>query len=158
MSNGVNVNIEGLRELKIKITKLGDDKSKTKEVRKILNKIAQPTLVAARNLAPVSNRPMPKNEGSGVKRKRQKPGTGKRSLAKKIMTRAAVPMVTISPRSRSKADGFYLRQFNIPETKQKPEKNYFLDKAYKQTAAGVTSKAAASMAKYFEKQIEKLSK
>jgi HK97 gp10 family phage protein len=168
MSNEITVKVEGFDALRAKIKQLGDDKSKRKEVNKILGQIANPTLDRARALSPIGSGTIKLRGGRSYKRKKryagrrvlQSPyqaGTGKKSIAKKIMTRAKVPMVTISPRSRKSADGFYLRQFVIPGTKQNPKKNDFLDKAYNQTKNQVSAKAERRMVKYFNKQINRLS-
>ena len=167
MSNGITVQIDGFEELRSKIKLLGDDKAKRKEVTKILGQIANPTLKAARNLAPVGSGFIETKGRRFARRKRyagrrvlQDPyqaGTGKKSIAKKNMTRSSVPMITISPRSRKSADGFYLRQFVIPGTKNNPKKNNFLDRAYNQTKGSVTASAERRMAKYFQKQINRLS-
>jgi hypothetical protein len=165
--SSIDIKVEGFDELRSKIKRLGNDKTKRKEVTKILGQLANPTLKAARNLAPVGDGLINIKGKSYSRKKRQigktvyqnpyKAGTGKKSIAKKVMSRAAVPMVTISPRSRKSADGFYLRQFVIPGTKNNPGKNYFLDKAFKQTQGAVTGNAERKMAKYFQKQITRLS-
>jgi hypothetical protein len=163
----VEIQVEGFSELRQKIKRLGNDKTKRKEVNKILGQLANPTLKAARNLAPVGDGTI-KVKGKRYRRKKRQigkivyqdpyqAGQGKKSIAKKTMTRSTIPMVTISPRSRKSADGFYLRQFVIPGTKNIKRKNFFLDQAYKQTKGTVTAKAERRMAKYFQKQIDRLS-
>lgn len=167
MSNSIDVKIEGFTELRQKIKRLGDDKSKRKEVTKILGQLANPTLKAARNLAPVGDGKIRLGSKTYDRKKRQvgkkvmqnpyKAGIGKKSIAKKVMTRASVPMVTVSPRSRKSADGFYLRQFVITGTRFTKKKNFFLDKAYQQTKGNVTVQAERKMSRYFQKQIDRLS-
>lgn len=167
MSNSIDIKVEGFTELTSKIKKLSDDKSKRREVNKILGQLANPTLKVARQLAPVGDGLIHTGRKSYKRKKRQagknvyqnpyQAGTGKKSLAKKTMTRSIVPMVTISPRSRKSADGFYLRQFVIPGTKLNPNKNFFMDKAYEQTKGTVTADAEKRMARYFQKQINRLS-
>ena len=73
------------------------------------------------------------------------------------MRKSANPMITVSPRSTRRADGFYLRQFVIPGTK-KINANPFIGKAYEQTKGGVTADAEKRVAKYIQKQIDRLSK
>lgn len=149
--------ISGYTELQQKLKQLGNDKTKRREVEKLLGQVANPTVKAAKSLAPVSVKP------HVLKRKNQRygtvisPGTGKRSIGKKTMRKSVNPMITVSPRSARRADGFYLRQFVIPGTK-KINANSFIDKAYDQTKGGVTADAEKRVAKYIQKQIDRLSK
>lgn len=149
--------IKGFKELEAKLKKLGDDKSKRKSVLRILGQVANPTVKAAKQLAPVSKK------AHVQKRKNQAfgtwvtPGTGKKSIGKKTMRRAKNPTLYVSPRSTRRADGWYLRQFVIPGTrKQKPQP--FMDAAYKQTQGQVTKEAEKKMEKYIQKEIDKLSR
>ena len=71
------------------------------------------------------------------------------------MTRSKNPFVTVSPRSRKAADGWYLRQFVIPGTKF-IKANPFMEKAYNQTKGLVTAAAEVKVAKYIQKQINRL--
>jgi len=150
------VEIKGFQELQRKLVRLGDDKSKRKEVLKILGQVANPTVKAAKQLAPVSKK------AHVQKRKGQMfgtwitPGTGKKSIGKKTMRRAANPTVYVSPRSTRAADGWYLRQFVIRGTKNQKSQP-FIDKAYEQTKGQVTGDAEKKVAKYIQKQIDKLS-
>lgn len=128
--------IEGFDQLQKLIKRLPDN-VKRREVSKLLNAAATPTLKAARSLSPVRT------------------GIGRKSLAKKRMTRARNPMVTISPRSRKSADGWYIRQFVLPGTK-KQVSNPFLDKAYDQTKGGVSADAEKRVKNYIQKQINRL--
>lgn len=150
------VEIEGFKELSKKLIQLSDDKSKRKEVVKILGQLANPTVKAAKQLAPVARK-------AHVQRRKGQafgtvitPGTGKKSIGKKTMRRSKNPAVYVSPRSTRKADGWYLRQFVIPGTKYQ-KSNPFMDKAYSQTQGKVTADAERKMAKYIQKQIDKLS-
>ena len=162
-----SIEVTGFKELQQKIKKLGDDKSKRKEVNRILGQIANPTLKAARNLAPVGDgfltikgrryKRKLRQVGKNVYQNPYAGGIGKKSISKKVMTRAAVPMVTISPRSRKSADGFFLRQFVIPGTKNGMPKNFFMDQAYQQTKGQVLPDAERKMARYYQKQIDRLS-
>jgi HK97 gp10 family phage protein len=151
------VQIKGFQELQRKLKQLGDDKTKRREVTKILGQVANSTVKAAKSLAPVSKKPHIQ------KRKNQRfgsvisPGTGKRSIGKKAMRRSTNPMVVVSPRSTKKADGWYLRQFVIKGTRD-IKANPFLDRAYTQTKGGVTIESEKKLAKYIQKQINKLSK
>jgi HK97 gp10 family phage protein len=149
------VEIEGFKELSKKLIQLSDDKSKRKEVVKILGQLANPALKAARQLAPVSKKPHTISGGKRAKKTFQ-PGNLRKSLAKKTMRRAKNPTVYVSPRSRKNADGFYGRQFILKGTK-KITANPFIDKAHKQTEGRVTADAERKMVKYIQKQIDKLS-
>ena len=100
------VEIKGFAELQRQLKKL-PDKIKKRELNKILGQVAGSTLKVAKNLAPVSKKT------HIFKRKGQtfgiyiKPGTGKKSIVKKAMNKTENAFVTISPRSRKSADGFY---------------------------------------------------
>lgn len=151
------VEVRGFDELQRKLMKLSDDKSKRSEVQKLLGQVANITVKAAKSLAPVAKKPHIQ------KRKGQRfgtvvmPGTGKKSIGKKVMRKAANPMIYVSPRSVGKGvDGWYLRQFVIPGTK-KQRSQPFMDQAYNQTQGQVTAEAEAKMEKYIQKQIDKLS-
>lgn len=149
--------IQGFTELKQIITKLGDDKSKRKEVTKILSQLANPTVKVAKRLAPVSKKPhvqKRKNQAFGTW---INPGTGRKSIGKKSMRRSAVPMVTVSPRKTRRADGWYLRQFVIPGTKHQSSQP-FLDQAYAQTKGKITKDSEKRVAKYIQRQIDRLTK
>jgi len=150
------VEIKGFKELQRKIALLGDDKSKRKEVEKILGQVANSSVKVAKQLAPVSKKPhvqKRKGQAFGVY---ITPGTGKKSIGKRTMRRAKNPTVYVSPRSTRKADGWYLRQFVIPGTK-KIRANSFIDRAYNQTKGGVTVDAEKRVTRYIQKQINRLS-
>jgi hypothetical protein len=150
------IEIKGFEELQRKIALLGDDKTKRKEVEKILGQVANSSVKVAKQLAPVSKKPhvqKRKGQAFGVY---ITPGTGKKSIGKKTMRRAKNPTVYASPRSTRKADGWYLRQFVIPGTK-KIRSNSFIDRAYNQTKGGVTIDAEKRVTRYIQKQIKRLS-
>ena len=148
------VEIKGFKEFEAQLKTL-PDKVKKSELNKILGQVATPTLNAAKSLAPVSKKVHLQ------KRKNQKfgtyinPGTGKKSLAKKALTKTPNAVVSVSPRSRKGADGFYLRQFVIPGTK-KIAANSFIEAAYKQTKGQVTADAERKVTNYLQKQIDRL--
>lgn len=149
------VEIKGFKEVKAKLTKLSSDKDKRKSVVKILGQLANPTVKAAKQFAPVSKK------AHVQKRKNQAfgtyitPGTGKKSIGKKTMRRAKNPTVYVSPRSTRRADGWYLRQFVIPGTR-KQRAQPFLDAAYKLTQGKVTTDAEKKIERYLQKQIDKI--
>ena len=145
------IEITGFAEVE-KLIKQLPDKVKKREVNKLLMQVAQPSLVAARNLAPIAKKvhlQKRKNQTFGTY---ITPGTGKKSLAKKAMTRSKNAFVTISPRSRKNADGWYLRQFVIPGTKH-IKSNNFLDRAYEQTKGQVTADAEIKVSKFIQRQM-----
>lgn len=150
------VEIKGFDVLERKLKSLTNDKVKRREVIKLLGQVANPTVKVVKRLTPVSSKPHIQ------KRKGQRyetiisPGTGKRSIGKKVMRRAKNPTVYVSPKSTRRADGWYLRQFVIPGTK-KIKSNPFVDKAYQQTKGRVTKDAELKMARYIQKQINRLS-
>lgn len=132
------------------------DKVKRKEVLKILGQVANPTVKVAKQFTPVSKK------AHVQKRKGQMfgtwitPGTGRKSIGKKIMRRAKNPTLYVSPRSTKQADGWYLRQFVIKGTRYQ-KSNAFIDRAYNQTKGQVTADSEQRIAKYIQKQINKLS-
>lgn len=150
------VEIKGFDELSKKLIKLSDDKSKRKEVVKILGQLANPTVKAAKQLVPVSKKAHVQRRKGQAFGTVISPGTGRKSIGKKTMRRSKNPAVYVSPRSTKRADGWYLRQFVIPGTKNQ-KSNPFMDKAYSQTEGKVTADAEKKMAKYIQKQIDKLS-
>jgi hypothetical protein len=115
MSKSV-IQIEGFAELQQKIKSLGNDKVKRKEVLKILGQVANPTVKAARSLAPV-NKGLRVRGKTYARRKRQigkrvinntyVSGLGKKSIGKKNMRKTKNAVVYVSPRSVKSADGFY---------------------------------------------------
>ena len=133
------VEVKGFEELTKQIKSLTNDKVKKREVLKILGQVANPTVKAVKALTPFVSR------------------IGKKSIGKKNMRKTKNAVLYVSPRSSKRADGWYLRQFVIRGTKhQKP--NAFIDKAYGQTKGQVTKDAEVRVAKYIQKQINKLSK
>lgn len=151
------VQIEGFRQLQQQLKKLSDDKSKRKEVLKILGQVANPTVKAVRSFTPVSKKPhIQKRKGQAFGTVIT-PGTGKKSIGKRTMRRAKNPTIVVGPRSTKRADGWYLRQFVIPGTKFQ-KSNPFVDKGYNQTAGKVTADAVRKTSRYFQRQIDRLSK
>lgn len=137
MSNNF-VEITGFEELKNKIKSLTNDKIKKSEVLKILGQVANPTVSAAKSLVPIRS------------------GIGKKSIGKKSMRKTPNAVLYVSPRSTRSADGWYLRQFVIRGTKSIAS-NPFMDKAFQQTQSTATKESQEKIAKYIQKQIDKLS-
>lgn len=160
------VEIKGFAELEKKIKSLSNDKVKKREVLKILGQVANPTVKSVKALTPVgsgvinvrgkSYRRTKRQIGKNVYKSVYTPGVGKKSIGKKNMRRTQNAVLYVSPRSRKNADGFHLRQFVIRGTRNQRGKD-FVDKAYQQTQAGVTKDAEIKVAKYIQKQIDRLS-
>lgn len=150
------VEIKGFEELEKKLKTLGNDKIKNREVLKILGQVANTTVKAAKSLAPVSRKA---HSISGKNRgyKLFKPGNLKKSIGKKTLRRARNPMLVVRANSRKAADGFYGRQFVIRGTVNQ-KANPFTEKAYQQTKGKVSRESEEKVAKYIQKQINKLSK
>ena len=147
--------VKGFDVLQKKIKSLGNDKIKRREVEKLLGQVANTTVKVAKQLAPVSKKPHIQKRKGQTYGTWITPGTGRKSIGKKNMKRARNPMVTVSPRSTKKADGYYLRQFVIKGTK-KQRAQPFLATAYQQTKGRVSEDAEQKVTRYFEKQINKL--
>jgi|TARA_R110002074_G_scaffold331407_1_gene501802 HK97 gp10 family phage protein len=159
------VEIKGFQELQRKIKSLSNDKVKKREVLKILGQVANPTVKAAKALAPVGSGFVTVNGKSYARTKRQVgkrsygayvAGVARKSIGKKNMRRSKNAILYVSPRSTKKTDGFHARQFVLRGTKNQ-DSNPFIDKAYDQTKGGVTKDAEVRMARYIQKQINRLS-
>lgn len=165
------VEIIGFSELQGQLKKLGNDKTKTREVRKILGQLANATVAAAKRLAPLDKGLKVRGKVYSRKKRQvnklvvqQKYTTGFaiKSIGKKAMTRAKNPMIVVRPRDitiggNKKYGGWYVRQMVIRGTKF-IEGNPFMDKAYNQTKGGVTADAEKKFGRYMQKQIDRLSK
>lgn len=150
------VEIKGFKQFQSLLKKLPDNVKKS-ELNKVLGQVATPTLKAAQSLAPVSKKVHIQKRKGQTFGKYINPGTGKASIAKKAMTKTKNAVVSVSPRSRKKADGFYLRQFVIPGTKH-IKANSFIDEAYKKTKGKVTADAEKQVTRYLQKRIDSLIK
>lgn len=162
------VEIKGFSQLQQKLQKIGDDKSKRKEVLKILGQVANPTKDAAKRLAPTGGLHKVRDEfymrkkrqiGKTVVERRYTPGMGAKSIGKKVMRRAKNPVLVVRANNitvggKKGYGGFYLRQFVIPGTKYM-DPNPFMDKAYEQTEGRVTVDAERKMERYIQRQIDK---
>lgn len=164
------VEITGFKELQSQLKKL-DDKVKRKELVKILGQVANPTVKAAKRLAPLA-KPISVG-GKTYKRKRRQvnkvlvqseytTGFAKKSIGKKTMRRAKNPMIVVRPKDiaiggKKKYGGWYVRQMLIRGTKYiKP--NPFMDKAYDETKGKVTADSEKRVTRYIQRQIDRLSK
>lgn len=166
------VEIQGFKELQTKLKKLGNDKDKRKEVLKILRQVANPTKNAAKQLAPKHNKRIVvrgkyyirkyRRVGKTVVQWRYTTGFAEKSIGIKTLRRANNPMLVVRPRDiaiggKKKYGGWYVRQMLIRGTKY-IKANPFLDKAYQQTKGLVTADAERKVARYMQKQINRLSK
>ena len=170
------VEIQGFDVLRNKIKQLETDKAKRRELIPILRKVAQPTVKAARQLAPVSKQP---HRG---RTRIINPGNLKKSIGtitgkKGRSTTNAV--VYVGPRTRGNYDGYYgawvhegvnlyrggfkrnrrgNRAANARAAKRKTQGNPFMAKAYSVTKGKVTADAEQKVAAFIQKRINRLSK
>ncbi len=166
-----SVDVKGFSEVTHLIKKLPDN-VKNKEVLKILGQVANPTVKAAKNLAPQASGFVTVRSKSYKRKKRQvrrvvveeeyTVGHGKKSIGKKAMLKARVPMLVVKPKDitiggKRKYGGFYVRQFVILGTKN-IKANPFIDRAYAVTKGKITKDAEKRMARYLSKQIKRLKK
>ena len=162
--------IKGFPELERKLKQL-PDKVKKRELIKILGQEANPTVKAARNLAPI-DKGLKSGDKIYKRKKRQvrnvlvqeeyTTGFAKKSIGKKTMTRARNPMIVVKARDiaiggKKKYGGWYVRQMLIRGTKY-IKSNPFMDRAYDQTKGLVTAGAKVKIERYIAKQIARLSK
>lgn len=150
--------IQGFGKLLQKIKALGSDKVKKREVLKILRQVATPTVKAAKSETPVSKKAHYQT-GKRTK-KRIEPKNLQRSIGKIVGKRGRAkinPVLYVGPRSKGrKYDGWYGGFVHGGTVKQKA--NPFMKRAYKTTKGGVTRDAEAKVAKYIQKQVDRLSK
>lgn len=167
----LEIQVKGFDVLTNKIKRL-PDKAKRREVLKILRRSARPTVQAARQEAPESDRE------HTIRGKVIQPGNLKKSIRPAAMRRSRVPMLVVGPRSSGKYDGFYGRSFVIPGhnlyragfkrnrkgnasanaagASSKVPPNPFMDRAQKRTEGPVSKKALKGMERYVQKLIDKL--
>lgn len=175
------IEIEGFNELQAKIKAL-PDKVKRQEVLKILGQVANPTVAAARSEAPISKKP---HVQAGKRtHKVIKPGNLKRSIGKirgKKGQARVNAVLYVGPRARGSNDGWYggivegghnvyNKGFKRKSRKSGSSKRYaakaigfvkpnpFMERAYSRTKGTVTKDAEVKVAKYIQKQIDRLSK
>lgn len=150
--------IKGFDVLLRKIKTLSDDRVKKREVLKLLRQVATPTVRAARRQAPVSKKPH--YQGGKRTRKRIEPRNLQKSIGKITGKRGKAktnPVVYVGPRSKGRRhDGWYGGFVHGGTVKQ--TSNPFMERAYKETEGQVTKEAEQRVAKYIQKQIDKLSR
>lgn len=169
------VEIEGFDVLRNKIKQLETDKAKRRELIPILRKVAQATVKAARQAAPVSDRPH-----KGRSRVIQ-PGNLKKSIGTitgKKGTSRTNAVVYVGPRTRGQYDGYYGNWVhegvnlyrggfkrnrrgnsaaNARGSKRQTEGNPFMIRAYNATKGKVTADAEQKVAAFIQKRIDRLS-
>lgn len=147
------VEIEGFTELLAKIKQL-PDKVKRREMLKVLRQSAKPTLRAARAEVPVSK----KQHIISGKRSRKviQPGQLRKSIGNITGKAKDKAVVYVGPRTKGKRyDGFYGMWVHGGTVKQRA--NPFMDRAYNSTKGQVTADTEKNVARYIQKQIDKLS-
>jgi HK97 gp10 family phage protein len=168
------VEVTGFPELERKIKALSNDKDKKREVIGILKQVANSTVKAAKQTAPIS-----KKKHTARDRVIQ-PGNLKKSIGTIVGRKGRAkdnPTVYVGPRAKGKHDGWYghfveygINVYNkgfrrkrkagandgaaIRKTKANP----FMKNAYNQTKGAVTQDAENKVARYIQRRIEKLSK
>jgi len=151
------VEITGFPELQAKLKQL-PDKVKKAEMLKILGQVANATVSAAKSQAPQSKK---EHIISGKRtRKIIQPTNLKKSIGKITGKRGLGvqnAVLYVGPKSKGvKNDGWYGMFVNKGTVKQAA--NPFMDRAYEQTKGGVTADAEVKVAKYLQRQIDRLSK
>lgn len=148
------VEIEGFEELRRKISLLGNDRLKRREMLKLLRQSSKATVKAARAQAPVSQA---QHVISGKRtRKVINPGQLKKSIGNITGRSKDRPTIYVGPRTKGKRwDGFYGAFVHGGTKTQRP--NEFMTRAYRQTRGQVTAETEKQVARYVQKQINKLS-
>jgi HK97 gp10 family phage protein len=168
------VEITGFPELEMKIKALGNDKDKKREVIGLLKQVANSTVKAARQSAPISKK---KHVARG---RIIQPGNLKKSIGTIVGRKGNAkdnPTVYVGPRAKGKQDGWYGHfveyGFNVYNKGYKRKRkaganngaairrtraNPFMKNAYEQTKGAVTQESEAKVARYIQKRIDKLSR
>ena len=170
------VDIQGFELLNSKIKLLATDRLKKAEMLKVLRKVSQPILNAAKSQAPIGSKSHTRYTGvkKGIRRKRgtvsasfktvYDPLNLKKSLGKIVGKRGlgkknAVLYVGARSKGR-KHDGYYAHMIVRKGFKGKRRlgsTNDFMGRAYNQTKGGVTAEAEKQVTNALQKQINKLS-
>jgi len=146
--------ITGFKELSQQLKRLGNDRLKRNEILKVLRQVSKATVNAARSEAPVSKKP---HLISG-RRTRMiiNPGNLRKSIGNITGKSKTIPTIYVGPRVKGKNMGFYAA-FVHGGTKNGIKPNQFMTRAYSKTRGQVTADAEKGVAKYLQKQINKLS-
>jgi HK97 gp10 family phage protein len=169
------IEVEGFAELQNKLKTLSNDKSKKREVIAILRQVANSTVKAVRQNAPISKKPH-KARGKMIQ-----PGNLKKSIGVIVGKKGDAknnPTVYAGPRAKGKNNGWYGHFVELGHNvykkgfKRKRSKgannsagmtnttkaNAFMQRAYQQTGGRVLKESEQRMVKFIQKRIDKLSK
>ena len=169
MSKGLT-QIQGFEQLREQIKKL-PDKVKRNELQKVLRQVAKPTVREAQFQAPIRD---------FNKKGPNPPGTLKRSIGVKNGKKGKSKInavVYVGPRTKGSNKGWYghlvelghniyskgfkrVRKAgaNNQAAKKRTKANPFMDRAYKITKGKVSAESEKQVARYIQKQINRLSK
>ena len=146
--------VTGFKELQKQIGRLGNDRLKRNEMLKILRQSSKATLQAARSEVPVSKK---EHLISGKRTRRViQPGNLRKSIGNITGKSKVIPTIYVGPRVKGKQLGFY-GAFVHGGTIKGIKPNPYLTRAYNKTKGQVTAEAEKGVAKYVQKQINKLS-
>ena len=171
------VEITGFKEFQAKLVQVADDKTKRTEVLKILRVVAQPTVTAARSIAPISKKP---HLVSGSRtRQLIQPGSLKKSIGT-ITSKSKNPRILVGPRAKGSFTGFYgawveeghniyAKGFkrkhsvsgkgtNNAAAKSRTTGRFYMKKSFELTKGQITTDAEKRVAAYIQKTIDRLSK
>ncbi|MCO6149060.1 HK97-gp10 family putative phage morphogenesis protein [Flavobacterium sp. NRK1] len=175
------IEVTGFKELQQKLMQLADDRQKKSEMVKILRKVAQGTVKAARRNAPESKKAH--YQGGNRTKKVIQPGALKKSIG--VITGKRTngnPVVYVGPRAKGNFDGFYghfveyghniyrggfkrkhsasvkAKKHNASGVTSTTKANPFMKKTYTETKGAVTAETEKSVVKYIQKSIDRLSK
>jgi hypothetical protein len=169
--------VQGFQDLQKQLGRFSDA-VKRKELLKILGQVANPTLKAAKNLVPISGEvhyryvgvKKGKRRGNGKVKSSDKiaihPGNLRASIKKIVAKRqkvnARLDVGAKAQKRRGKTpDGYYAHMVvrkGFTGKSRKSANNDFFNKAFQQTKGLVTADAEKRVAKYLQKQINRLSK
>ena len=151
------VEIQGFKELEAKL-KLLPDKVKRTELLKVLGQVANPTLAAARRIAPISDQVHYRYVKGG--KIAITPGNLRKSIKKITARRSKInPVLYVGAKAGKTPDGYYAHMVVKKgfEGKKRKGQNYdFMKEAFESTQGQVTDDAVNKVAKYIQKQIDRL--
>lgn len=149
--------ITGFAELQRKLEKLGDARTGRRLMLPVLRQVAEPTVKAARSLAPKSQAPHHRYSNGKIIATYQ-PGNLSKSIGKIVGRDKNNAVLYVGPRAgkNRKYDGFY-GNFVEAGTVHMPAQP-FMGPAYAQTKGMVTKNAEQKVARKIQQQINKLSK
>lgn len=167
------VEITGFKELQRKITLLGNDKDKRRQMLIILRNVAKSTVKAAQSFAPASKKPHAARGGKIIQ-----PGSLRKSIGNITSKSKTNPAIFVGPRVKGKHNAYYgawvetghniykkgfkrnrngNAKKNAIGAKSKTEGVYYMKKAYQTTKGQVTADLEKNTAKFIQRRINKLS-